>query len=89
MRALRASIVYSSLFAAVHEVDSAGSEVCSSGAQHGEAIIDVSRRFIPVFFLSFLTLIYIGARGGKEYSAIAITRKHAVSINPSIQNPLV
>ncbi len=31
-------------------VDSAGSEVCSSGAQHGEAIVDVSRRFIPVIF---------------------------------------
>ena len=29
-------------------VDSAGSEVCSSGVQHGEAIVDVSRRFIPV-----------------------------------------
>ena len=24
--------------------------MCSSGAQHGEAIVDVSRRFIPVIF---------------------------------------
>jgi hypothetical protein len=31
-------------------VDSAGSEVCSNGAQHGEAIVDVSRRFIPMIF---------------------------------------
>jgi hypothetical protein len=31
-------------------VDSAGSEVCSNGAQHGEAIVDVSRRFITIDF---------------------------------------
>ena len=36
----------------VHGGDTAGNEVCSSGAQQGEAIVDVdvSRRLIPVDF---------------------------------------
>ena len=35
----------------MHGVDSEGSEVCISEAQHGEEIVDVSHRIIPVIFL--------------------------------------
>ena len=36
------------IFFSVLRVGSEGSEVCSSEVQHGEAIVDVSRRLIPV-----------------------------------------
>jgi hypothetical protein len=43
--------------------------------------------WIPFFLFSSGVLNRREER--KEETAIAITRKHAVSINPSIQNPLV